>query len=382
MSGFFSFRRFAALLAKEVLQILRDRSVLAMGFGLPVVLMLIFGYGVSMDLDRVPAALLLGEQTPEARLVARKITASRYFAAVPVATRQEAERLLSRRDVELVVDIRQGFARDVARGRGEVGLTLYGVDAQTATAVRAYVNGAVALAVREMAAGTSGGGESGPPAVTLVQRMWFNDANTSGWYLVPGILVLVLAIAGGFLASLVIAREHERGTWDSLMVTPVTAPEILLSKFLPYFVISLGGYVLCLVLGVRMFAIPLRGSLVMLAVTAIAYACWSVVLGLFLSAKLRSQFLANEVVIVANFLPTMMLSGFLFDLRSVPQWIAAVGYMLPPTYALQSFRICFLSGGSADVLARNLAVILTWSAVVAAATLVCLRRKKAREDAR
>ena len=382
MTAVFSFRRFAALLAKEAVQILRDRSVFAMGFGLPVLLMLIFGYGVSMDLDRVPAALHLGEQTPAARLVARKLAASRYFAVVPVASRAEAERMLASREVELIVDIRQGFARDAARGAARVGLTLYGVDAQTATAVRGYVNAAVGLAVQEMAQGTGRGAVSAPPPVTLIPRMWFNDAGTSGWYLVPGILVLVLAIAGGFLASLVIAREHERGTMDSLMVTPVTAPEILLSKFLPYFLISVGGYVICLVLGVRMFALPLRGSLLMLALTALAYACWSVMLGLFLSAKLRSQFLANEVVIVANFLPTMMLSGFLFDLRSVPEWIAAVGYLLPPTYALQSFKICFLSGGSDATLLRNLAVIAAWTALVGAGTLACLGRKRAKGGAR
>ena len=163
----------------------------------------------------------------------------------------------------------------------------------------------------------------------------------------------------------------------SLLVTPATALEILLSKLIPYFSIGLVGFTVCALTAVTIFAVPVRGSFLMLTATALVYSLWALSFGLFLSALVRNQFLANQYAIIGSFLPAMALSGFIFDLRSVPVWISAVGHLMPPTYAIESVKILFLSGGSDDLVLRNLLILTAWAAGFFAAAWLALRRRSA-----
>ena len=387
----FSFTRFLSLFKKEVMEIARDRSILVIGLGLPVLMLFIFGWGVSMDMERIPAAVVLEERTPAAMAFVRDLSANPSFDVRTFTGRPEAERALEDRSVEFILSIRPGFAEDLARGDGTLGLTLYGVDSNSAVLFENYVSGVLANSAAKQqrlnaSSSTDAAAPTGPagtsPVVTMSARSWFNDAGISRWYLVPGLLVVVSCVSASFMGSLVIAREWERGTMTSLYSTPASSLEILLAKVLPYAVISLSGFLLCFALAIILFNEPFRGSLVLFFLTAFVFVAWAALLGILISAKTKSQFLATEAAVMASFMPGLMLSGFLFDLRSVPVWIEFVGRLLPPTYAVESFKICFLSGGSVETLLRNLGVILLWSAVVGVLALKELRKRPAVPEAK
>ncbi|MDO5531292.1 ABC transporter permease [Sutterella sp.] len=367
----FSWKRFLAQLTKEFELFSRDRSYLGIGLGLPIMMLLIFGYGMSMDVKDVPVSVVTEEHTPAAVALEQRFAANGFIVGNRAeGGAAEAESLFTRREAEAIVRIPAGFAEDVAAGRGEVGLTLYGVDSNTAQMIRSYVNAVVAKALADPRLAASSAVSSGEtPVVTVSQRLWFNEASNSTWYLVPGLLVIVTSVSGSFLGSLVIAREWERGTLTALYATPAASLEILLSKLIPCAGIALAGFMLCLGLALLLFEVPLRGDPFWLLATAVLYSVATASLGLFISATVKSQFLATECAIMASFMPTMMLSGFLFDLRSVPVVIEWIGKCFPPSYAIESLKICFLSGGAEHILATNCALMLGWTAVLLIAAL-------------
>lgn len=197
----FSFARLLALLWKETLQILRDPSVLLVAMGLPLIFIVIYGYGISMDLERIPVAVAIEEPGPAGDAIRGDFTHSPWFDPVFTTSRTEAERLMASHEVVAVLEIPAGFSRDMARGDAQLGLTINAVDAQTATIIRTYVTGA--LQTRGASAALTSGTSD---AVTVTARSWFNEGATSTWYIVPGLLVVILAVIGGFVASLVGAR--------------------------------------------------------------------------------------------------------------------------------------------------------------------------------
>lgn len=363
-----SLRRLLTLTRKECIQIARDRSILLIGFLLPVFLILIFGYGLSMDIRNVRTAVVLGESTELTSSLAARFAGSVYFDVTITPSRHEAEALMRGRRIDLIVDMRPGFTRDAAAGKAELGVTVHGVDSNAAVIIRTYV---AAVLADEAAERARRSGTLTPNTVAVVTRAWFNEANTSSWYLVPGLIVVVMTLVGSFLTSLVVAREWERGTMASLVVTPARPVEILLSKLLPYAAVAAAGFAACIVTAVFLFAVPIRGSLLMLTTTSLVYGFWALTFGLFLSALVRNQFLANQYAIIGSFLPAMVLSGFIFDLRSVPVWISAVGHLMPPTYAIESLKILFLSGGADDIVFKNLLILSGWAAGFFAAALFC-----------
>ena len=261
-------------------------------------------------------------------------------------------------------------------GEADLGLTIHGVDANQATMIRTYVSATIATqlaANAELDAGMTLN-TTEKPSVALSTRAWFNDANTSSWYLVPGLLVVTMTLVGSFLTSLVVAREWERGTIESLYTTPIRPWETAVAKIVPNYVVALAGALLALCVGLVAFDIPVNGSVGWLLATLFLYQLLAVLFGLFLSAATKRQFLALQYAVIGSFLPAMMLSGFLFDLRSVPDWISVVGHLLPPTYAIESVKICFLSGGCEDILAQNLAIIALWCVLFYVLSLRFLRK--------
>ena len=242
--------------------------------------------------------------------------------------------------------------------------------------IRTYVNATIATqlaANAELDAGMTLN-TTEKPSVALSTRTWFNEANTSSWYLVPGLLVVTMTLVGSFLTSLVVAREWERGTIESLYTTPIRPWETAVAKIVPNYVVALAGALLALCVGLVAFDIPVNGSVGWLLATLFLYQLLAVLFGLFLSAATKRQFLALQYAVIGSFLPAMMLSGFLFDLRSVPDWISVVGHLLPPTYAIESVKICFLSGGCEDILAQNLAIIALWCVFFYVLSLRFLRK--------
>lgn len=371
-----SLRRLLAVILKECTQIERDPSILLIGLFLPIFLLMLFGYGLSMDVKGVPVAIVTEDPSPMTTRITDRFFASDYFAAQKVESRIEAEALLRNREVDAVLHFPSDFTRRVLAGEGAAGLTIHGVDANQATMIRTYVSATIASHLQSdpKLAASATANASSAPAVALSTRAWFNEANTSSWYLVPGLLVVTMTLVGSFLTSLVVAREWERGTIESLYTTPIRPWETAVAKIIPNYVVALAGALLALCVGLIAFDIPVNGSVGWLLATLFLYQLLAVLFGLFLSSATKRQFLALQYAVIGSFLPAMMLSGFLFDLRSVPDWISVVGHLLPPTYAIESVKICFLSGGCVDILAQNLLIIALWCVFFFVLSLRFLRK--------
>jgi ABC-2 type transport system permease protein len=362
MSGFRS--RLISLTRKEFRQLLRDRSNLAIGILLPMVLILIFGYGMSLDVKNAPVAVVLEDASPTAHEAIAGLQLSPTIAPVLLGSMHDAEVLMRERKVDGIVRVPSDFSRSLAAGEAHVQLIVHGADAGRATIILAYVSGALAQsAARQADRGGSTTGADAPPVgtVTVEQRMWFNTANTSTWYLVPGLIVLIMTLVGAFLTALVMAREWERGTLEALFVTPVRPVEILLAKIIPYFGVGMLGLTLCLLSARFLFEVPMYGSLFVVVFSSMLYLIVAVSLGLVISSVTRNQFLASQVALVATFMPSMMLSGFLFDLRNVPVAVRVIGHVLPATYFMDLIKTLFLAGDVWPLIWRNCAVLAAYA---------------------
>ena len=335
-------RRLIALTRKETRELLRDNSSLALGVVLPLVLILIIGYGMSLDVKEVPTAVVLEDSTPFAREAVRFTQGSEYFAPVYVTSLAEGEAMLRRHEVDAMLVVPPDFSARFAEGQAK--MQVY------------FEAGVLTWAVGEGAKrGLSPGG------ITIESRIWFNDANTSTWFYVPGILMLVLTISGVFLTSVVMAREWERGTFESLFVTPMKILELILSKTIPYFVIAMLGMVLCLVVGRVLYDLPMRGSLVLILGESMLYLVVALGIGLVISGLTKNQFLACHVSLMISFLPSVVLTGFLFDLHAEPMAIRVVSSLIPTTYYLELMKSLFLSGNYWPLIVRDTAVLLAFA---------------------
>ena len=348
-------RRIFALLRKEFFQIMRDPSSIAIGIVMPVMLILLFGYGLSLDVKNVPIAIVLEDPSPAGTELAAGFRLSPYFNAQLITSMPEAQELMSERAVDGIVRIRPDFARHLNLGDAQVQLLVYGADANRARIIQAYVQGAVGQwTARRIASGQAV--PIGP--VGLETRVWFNEANDSHYFLVPGLIVLVMTLIGAFLTTMVVAREWERGTIEALFATPVSPDEFLIGKTLPYFAMGMIGFVLCALAAEFLFDIPLRGSIWVLTATSMLYLLISLAIGLLISSTVKSQFVASQLTIVITFLPAMMLSGFMFDLRSLPTAVRLITYILPARYFVTLLQTIFLAGDVWAIILPNAAILL------------------------
>jgi ABC-2 type transport system permease protein len=360
-------RRVGSLVRKEARQIVRDPSSIAIGIVLPVVLILLFGYGLSLDVTHVPVAVVLEDPSPQATDLAASFQLSRYFDVQLMTSMPQAQKLMLERKIDGIVRIRPDFSRQLSLGDAEVQLLVHGVDANHARIVQRYAQGAVG----QWAAKQTAQGQvimSGP--VVVQSRLWFNEANESRYFLVPGLIVLIMTLIGAFLTSLIVAREWERGTMEALFVTPVRPDEILIGKTLPYFVLGMIGLVLCLLAAKFLFQVPFRGSLAVLTGVSMLYLLVALAIGLLISSAVKSQFVASQLALLVTFLPALMLSGFLFDLASMPAVVRIVAYALPARYYVTLLQTVFLAGDIWAVILPNAAVL----GVMAGMLLLLTRR--------
>jgi ABC-2 type transport system permease protein len=368
------FRRFVALLRKETRQLLRDRSNLAVGLVLPVVLILLFGYGLSFDVRDAPVGVVLEDRSPQARDVVAGLQGSPYIAPVWLTNMPDAVELMRRGDIRGIVRVPIDFTRQLSHGSAEIQLVVNGVDTNTASTIDSYVTGAIGAWAQRQAdrLGSAGGGGG---SVVIVPRMWFNEASSSTWYLVPGLVVLVLTLIGAFLTSLLIAREWERGTLEALFVTPVRPLELVLAKLAPYLVIGAIDLGVCLLAARFLFEVPIRGSLLAIVLSSLLYLLVSLSLGLFISGAMRSQFLASQMSLLVSFMPALMLSGFIFDLRNMPVAIQVISQVLPATHFMGVLKTLFLAGDNWPMVVRNCSILAFYAVVLIAASRRNLRKR-------
>ena len=359
--------RLTAMTNKEFHQLMRDNSSILIGIFLPIILIFIIGYGVSLDVKKVPIATVLEDTSPTVHEVLSFLNGSEYFAPIYVTSMHEAKELMDNRDVDAIIRIPSDFSKNLYTRGSSMQLILYGVDSTTATTVKGYVEGSVkqweALNKARFINGSTAG------IITVENKMWFNDANSSIWYFIPGLIVLIITIVGVFLTSLVMAREWERGTLESLFISPVKPLEILLSKMIPYFCIAMIGLAFCLIAARFLFKVPIHGSLTLIILSSMLYLLATLGMGLTISSITKNQFLASQIALVVSFLPAMMLTGFLFDLRSVPFFIRSVGQILPATYYLQLLKSLFLAGNNWNLIFKNCFILFAYAVFFVSAAL-------------
>ncbi|WP_028997479.1 ABC transporter permease [Azohydromonas australica] len=367
-------RRLRSLVRKEFRQLLRDRSNLLVGLGLPIVLILIFGYGLTLDVRNARLLLALDDASPAVLEVMAALDGSPYMAATRAPSLPQALAALQAHQADALVHVPADFSRRLAAGDARLHLLLQGGDPIRAAAIQGYVEGAVAvwglkrLDRAGVRAGTGGG-------VVVVDRMWFNAANNSTWYLVPGLIVLIMTLVGTFLTALVMAREWERGTLEALFVTPVRPVEVLLAKIVTYFVVGMVGLALCLAAARGLFGVPLYGSLAVLLLASMLYMVVSLGIGLLISAFTRNQFLASQIAILASFMPALMLSGFVFDLRNVPLAVRIAGHVLPATYFMELVKTLFLAGDQWGLILKDGAILAAYAVGLLALARAVTRKR-------
>jgi len=354
------FMRMRGVLRKEVLQLLRDPSSIALAIVMPLVLLFIFGYGVTLDAEHVPIAIVIDDSGSAARELAAQFDLSRYFETRHLKSMAEAVDLLRNRRIDGIVHVQSDFSSRLRQGRqAPVQLIVNGIDANRARLIEGYAQGVIGIWREQLLAQ----GEAVPgPVVSVAQRIWFNETAESRNFMVPGLITLIMTLIGILLTALVVAREWERGTMEALLVTPLRRMELLLSKVLPYYALGMMGMGLSVLVAVTVFQVPLRGSFWALALLSSLFLLASLGFGLLLSAAIRVQFVAAQISIVAGFLPAFFLSGLLFDLESTPRFIQIISHLVPARYFVTISHTLFMAGDIWPVLLPN-ALVLTLMAV-------------------
>ncbi len=369
-----SWARILALVDKESRQIFRDSSSLAVGIILPALLILLFGYGLSLDVRNIPVAVVLEDTSADAFELVSAFGLSPYFQVRPVASMRQAQDLMLSRDVDGIVRIRPDFSRLAKKGGAEVQVLVHASDANQARIVQSYAEAAVGQwAARQLAEGRPI--IAGP--VTVQQRAWFNESYESRFFLVPGLIVMIMTLIGALLTALVMAREWERGTLEALFVTPVRTIEIVLGKMIPYFALGVLGLLLCVLSAKFLFHLPFRGSVLILCAVSVLYLLVALGLGLLISSALKSQFLASLVTVIVAFLPAVMLSGFLFDIRSEPTAVQIITYIFPARYFVTLLQTLLLAGNLWETIVPNAAMLAAMATALLLANLAVTRKKLA-----
>jgi len=359
-----SLRRTKAIAHKEVLHMIRDARVLYLALGLPVIMLLLFGYGISMDVDHIPIAVVDQDHTEASRRLVEKLVAGENF--VVVARRDSADEttpLLRRGTVTAVVVIPAHYQRDLAR--------------HDPTSAQLLVDGSDSI-VASIALGDAVGSletltPAAPEPPPLIAR--FNPAMRSAYNFVPGVIAVILAMVSSLLTGLTVAREWERGSMEQLFATPVRRSEIILGKLIPYAVLGMLQTLLIVTLGSWLFDVPIRGSLALLFGASALFLCAMLGIGLAVSVITKSQLVSVQVALLVTMLPTTLLSGFMFPIANMPWILRVLSSLLPGRYYMTALRGVFLKGNGVDVLAPQLVALAVFSALVLGLGIAKFKRR-------
>lgn len=366
--------RFAALMRKESTQILRDASSILIAVVLPVLLMFLYGYALSLDANHIKVGVAVESLGLEARDLAASFQASPYFdARIGTDRRQFTEDLVTNR-VKGIIVIPEAFAAETVQpdGAPQIQILVDGTDPNTANFVMSYAQGVFS---NWQALGAAGSGQSGAASIEVEQRAWFNQELVSRNVLVPGAIAIIMTMIGTLLTALVVAREWERGTMEAMMATPVTALELLAGKVLPYFLLGLASLTLCVVIAVFLFGVPFRGSIGALYLVSAAFLCPALGLGLIISSATKDQFQASQLALMTGFLPAFLLSGFLFEIDSMPVAIQWISVIIPASYYIPALQTVFLAGDVWPLYLHSTAVLLFEGAVLLALAMRLMQKR-------
>lgn len=353
--------RLKGLIAKEFLQIWRDPSSLAIAFMLPVLLLFMFGYGVSLDAKRVPVGWVVENTTPETASFTAAFQQSEYFQSFHFADMAAAEHALLNRKIMGIIRLRENFSSQLFKQNSPaIQVVVDGVDANTARLVSGYVQGTWNEWLSHLS--RSRGTTLSRPVIAE-QRIWYNSAVLSRDFLVPGLIGMIMTLTGALLTAMVMAREWERGTLEAMIATPVTMGEVLLGKLVPYYLLGMGGMLLSIAMAVFLFDVPLRGSFWVLLLTGTLFLLVALGMGLLISIIAKNQFVAGQAAIIVTYLPAFLLSGFIFNIDSMPTAIQAFTYLVGARYFVAILQTVFLAGDIWSVILPNALALALMSAV-------------------
>jgi ABC-2 type transport system permease protein len=364
--------RMRGLVRKEFAQVVRDPSSIAIAFVMPVILLILFGYGVSLDAKHIPIAIVLEDQSPEAEGFVAEIRGTDYFKPIIISNVSVAREAMMLRKVKAIVIIKQDFTRKLnTYSDAAIQVIVDGIDANYGRLVQGYIEGAWTMWI-EHKVQTSGKHITVP--VQVQQRIWFNSEVRSQNFLVPGLIAVIMTLIGALLTALVMAREWERGTMEALLVTPIKMREIILSKLITYFILGIGGMLLSVVMAIWLFHVPLRGSFIVLLATSSLFLLVALGMGLLISTVTKNQFVAGQIAIIATFLPAFILSGFIFDIASMPLVVQGLTHVIAARYFVAILQTVFLAGNIGSIIIPNSAALLAMAIVFFG--LIRLKSKK------
>lgn len=347
-------RRVAAISKKEFIQIKRDPRSLALALAIPVFLLTIFGYGLSLDIDHVRTVVWDQDATSSlTRNFMLNFTNSKFFKILGYTDNYRTiEHMINSGETLLALVIPKDFSRYIREGTtSPLQLLADGSDANTATIAVGYVRSVVSRYNMGLLDDIyARHGMQKPKILDARPRIWYNMGLNSTWFIVPGVIAMILMIIAALLISLTIAREWERGTMEQLISTPVKTPELIIGKFIPYFVIGLFDLAVGVIMAQALFGVPFRGSYIFLVVLSALFLTGALSQGILISIVARSQLMASQLAALSTLIPTILLSGFIYPIFNMPKFIQAVTYLVPARYYIFILRQLFLKGAGINTM--------------------------------
>lgn len=350
-------RQLSAVMLKEAKQVTRDPSSWIIAVFLPLTFLFLFGYGLSLDTTVVKVAVVREDASQDARALAARLEDSKWFLVVDAPNREAGKELLRDQAVKATIIIPSEFGKRLYSGSraAQIQVLVDGAEPNTANYVRGYVS---AIWSGFLASRSEQQGVAATVPISVEPRYWFNANAESRWFLIPGSITVIMTLIGTLLTALVIAREWERGTLEALYATPLTRGQILIGKTLPYFVLAMISTLVCVLTALLLFHLPLRGSMLTLGLVAAVFLVPALGQGMLISVTMRSQLAAAQLGLMTGYLPAIMLSGFLFDIHSMPAWLRFVTVFVPARYMNVSLQTIFLAGDVWAVLLPNMLFML------------------------
>lgn len=341
--------RFNALFIKESLQIIRDPSSILIAVVLPLILLFLMGYAISLDSKNIPIGLVVEKHSKYSSSLINSFYNSKSFDTHLNNDRRYFTKKMQEGKIRAIIVIPSTFAKDLAKGTPTIQILADGTEPNIAGYVQKYTNNLWQNWLLQE--GFDNG--SARIEIDVQSRYWFNAPLLSKYFLLPGSIAIVLTLIGTLLTALVVAREWERSTMEAIMSTPITITELILGKIIPYFILALISACLCVAIAIWWFEIPFRGSFTLLFITSSIYLFPALSLGLIISTISKSQFIAAQASLILGFLPAFLLSGFIFQISSMPQWLQYITYILPVRYFVEISQTLFLTGDVYEVIIPN-----------------------------
>lgn len=372
-------RRLWAIARKEGIHIRRDPRSLILAIGIPMLMIVLFGYALTLDVDRVPYVVWDQSNTPVSRELVARFSATRYFSLQrAVSSPGELARAMDEREAMLGLVIEPEFGRELRAGRAaRVQAIIDGSDSNTAAIVLGYTRAVTTQFDQEIALEQVRrvGGTTVDPPLEVRARVWFNADLESKNFIIPGLIAVIMGLIAALLTSLTVAREWERGTMEQLISTPVKPAELILGKLIPYFVVGMIDVLIAVVMAVYVFDVPLRGSVPLLFAMAALFIVGTLAQGIFISTVARGQLLASQLAMVSTFLPAFLLSGFMFSIANMPLPVQVITHIVPARYFVALVKGIYQRGVGLETLWPD-ALFLALFALVVAALAVARFRKR------